>query len=347
MTAPAVTGDRIVAHRLRFATPPAARVRWPASFGRRFLVTVDVEEEFDWTRPFSGHARSVRAIAALPAWHRAMAGEGIAPVYLVDHPVAADPAAAALLRPLLTDGSTVGAQLHPWVNPPHVEVPSELASFAGNLPPALEAAKLDQLVDAVERAFGRRPLIYRAGRYGIGPATLALLASRGFRIDASMRARFDYRAAGGCDFGAVGPDAFHLPGGIVELPLSTIHTGALRRHGVALHRAAGRVPWGRGLLSRGGLLSRVPLTPEGTTAAAARAAVAVAAARRHDLLQLTFHSPSLVPGNTPYVRDARDLALFHDWWGQVIAALRTAGYAPVTLDEVLAAVGPAGLEPAT
>ncbi len=347
MSAPAGVGDGVIAHRLRFATPADSRVRWPAGFGRRFIVTVDVEEEFDWTRPFSGAARSVRAIEALPDWHRAMARHGIAPVYLVDHPVAVDAAAVAVIRPLLTDGSAVGAQLHPWVNPPHVEVPSDAASFAGNLPHALEAAKLDQLVAAIERAFGARPEMYRAGRYGLGPRTLALLADRGFRVDASMRARFDYRTDGGCDFSGVGPDAFHLPVAMIEVPLSTIYTGALRRSGAWWHAAAGRVRRGRGLLARTGLLSRVPLSPEGTDVAAARAAVAVAARQGHDLLQLTFHSPSLVAGNTPYVRDAHDLARFHDWWEQVIPALCRAGYAPATLAEVIAAVGPAGLEPAT
>ena len=329
--------DAIVAHRLRFATPSAARVRWPADFGRRFLVTVDVEEEFDWARPFSGAARSVAAVAALPDWHRRMREWGVAPVYLVDHPVAADPTAAALLRPLLRDGSEAGAQLHPWVNPPHLEVPSEAASCAGNLPPALEAAKLDQLVATVTAAFGQSPRVYRAGRYGIGPRTMALLAERGFRIDASMRARFDYREAGGCDFGAVDGDAFVLPGSMIELPLTTLFTGAARAAGGRLYPIAARIPPAAGVLHRTGVLTRVPLTPEGTPAPLARAAIRGAAERGMPLLQLSFHSPSLVPGYTPYVRDDDDLRRFNGWWDHVLGALRHAGYQPVTLDEVIAA----------
>ena len=332
-----VPPDGVIAHRLRFATDPATRIHWPASFGRRFLVTVDVEEEFDWSRPFSGAARQVAAVAALPSWHRGMRARGVAPVYLVDHPVATDAAAAALIAPLLTDGSEAGAQLHPWVNPPHVEVPGELASFAGNLPEALEAAKIDELIAALTAAFGRAPRLYRAGRYGLGPATLRLLAARGIAVDASMRARFDYRAHGGADFTAIDGAAFRTAQGVIELPLSVVYAGLLHRAGHWLHPAATRVPRGGGVLARTGLLARVPLTPEGTPLADAIRAIRRAAHDGARLLQLAFHSPSLVPGNTPYVRDAADLAQFHRWWGGVLDALERHGFAPVTLDEVIRA----------
>jgi hypothetical protein len=333
-----------VPHRLRFVTPPGALISWPEAFGRRFLVSVDVEEEFDWSRPFSRAARSVAAVAALPAFHARLTAAGVAPVYLIDHPVAADPRAAATLRAL---DAEIGAQLHPWVNPPHEEAPSPIASFAGNLPAALEAAKLDVLVAAITQAIGTPPRAFRAGRYGLGPATLPLVAARGFAADLSMRARHDYRAAGGADFTRVGVPAFRLAEGPVELPLTTVFTGALRRAGARLDPVAARVPRGRALLARPGLLSRVPLTPEGVSAREAVAAIGAAAADGERLLHLAFHSPSLVPGNTPYVRDARDLARFMAWWDAVLPALAAAGYAPVSLDAVLRAVGPAGLEPAT
>jgi hypothetical protein len=343
--------DAVTPHRLRFATP-ATRIAWPAAFGRRFLVTVDVEEQFDWSRPFSREARDVSAVAALPAMHERLARAGIAPLYFVDHPVAADPGAAATVAGLLSQGGAeAGAQLHPWVTPPYGEPLDEPASFAGNLSRAREAAKIDALTEAIATNLGAAPRAFRAGRYGVGPNTLDLLAERGFVADSSMRARHDYRAQGGADFSAVAPAAFRTGAGVIELPLTTIHTGALRRLGSLLNPFAGRVPRGRGLLARGGLLSRVPLTPEGVSAGEATAAIAVAARSGERLLVLSFHSPTLVPGNTPYVRDAADLAAFHGWWDRILPALAGHGYAPASLSEVLAAaggaVGPAGLEPAT
>ena len=325
-------------HRLRFAAPDAAAlIDWPPEFGRRFLVSVDVEEEFDWRAPFSARAATVDAIVALPATHARFLAHGVTPLYLVDYPVATDARAIDLLGVMLGDaGTAIGTQLHPWVNPPHEGALTDVASFAGNLPPALEAAKLGVLTEAITAAFGR-PLAYRAGRYGLGPETIALLAAQGYRIDTSMRARHDYRRAGGADFTAIGAAAFRIAPGLIELPLTTIHTGVLRSVGPALHPALGRMPLARGIAARLGLLSRVPLTPEGTPVAEAIAAVQVAAEQGEGLLNLSFHSPSLVPGNTPYVRTASDRAVFDAWWERVFAELSRCGYAPVSLNAILAA----------
>ena len=339
----------------RFATPVGAELIWPRDFGRRFLVTIDTEEEFDWSAPGASDDYDVTAIAALPALHARLAAYGISPVYMVDYVVAASDSAAAILRDLLAGdpATAIGAQLHSWVTPPFGSG-TRAETFAGNLPREVEAAKLDRLIAVIERALGRRPCIYRAGRYGIGPYTFQTLVARGFRVDASMRSRFDYSRAGGPDFLNVTPRPFAIDdGALSELPLSTIYTGLLRRRGAWLHPLLGRVRRGRGLFARTGLLSRVPLSPEGTPAGEAIRAIGAAASDGERLLQLTFHSPSLVPGHTPYVRDARGLARFHNWWEQVLPALGQHGYAPVALGEILAvleegrAVGPAGLEPAT
>lgn len=316
---------------------PGRVLRWPASFGRRFLVSVDVEEEFDWSLPLATGPRSVTNVAALPPWHDAMRQRGIAPLYLADYPVASDRAAASLLREIAATGGAIGAQLHPWATPPQAEAGDEAASFAGNLAPALEAAKLDRLIAAIEENVGVRPVAYRAGRYGIGPRTAHMLQQRGLRLDVSVRSRFDYSAIGGPNFREIGPDAFHLSDALLEVPLSTIDIGALRTRAPSLERWSRRLPRSRGVLARSRLWSRVPLTPEGVGAGEAERAIATAARDGTRLLQLAFHSPSLVPGNTPYVRTAADLVRLHRWWDRVIAALGRHGYAPVSAPELIAA----------
>ena len=319
--------------------PPGDLVDWPADFGTRFTVTVDTEEEFDWSQPLDSGNRNVTAMAAMPEGHRRFADRGVPLTLLVDHPIATDPRSIDILRAVVADGrSAVGTQLHPWVNPPIEEAMSPQNSFAGNLPAALQAAKLDVLGAAITKAIGIPPRVYRAGRYGIGPDTLGLLAARGYRIDSSMRARYDYAAEAGPDFGAIGNHAFRCgPNNqIVELPLSTVFIGAARGGGAALYRALGRLPKGRGLFSRTGLLSRIALTPEDMPLAAAREAVAVAVGEGVRVLNFSFHSPSLVPGCTPYVRDAGDLAAFHHWWDRVLGDLQRRGVAPACLDELIA-----------
>lgn len=315
---------------------PHERIVWPAGWGPRFIVTVDVEEEFDWSAPLDRRERSTTAMRAFPAAHRRFAAVGVPLLCLVDHPIATDPAAVAILGDVLADGrSAVGAQLHAWVNPPHDEPAEPWASFAGNLPRALEAAKLDVLTEAIERAWGARPLAYRAGRYGIGPNTLRLLAERGYRVDSSMRAYHDY-APDGPDFAAIGPHAFRREG-LVEVPLTTVLTGLVPRP--RLYRALGRVPRGRGVAARAGLIERVALTPEDMPLPAVLRAIDAALRDGLELLVLSFHSPSLEPGHTPYVRNAADRAAFDRWWDGVLDHLALRGVRAAGLDEVIAAAG--------
>ncbi len=320
------------------AARPDEQIVWPAPFGTRFLISVDVEEEFDWSAPLDRTHRATTALSALPAAHRRFADRNIGLLCLIDHPVATDPAAGPMLRAMLADGrSAVGAQLHGWVNPPFDEPDAVSAAYPGTLVEALEAAKLDRLTDAITAAVGTPPIAYRAGRYGIGPRTLRLLAARGYRADSSMRSGYDYAGQGGPDFTAIGPHAFRRED-ILELPLTTIFTGFARAGGARLHRLLGR--HGRGAFARTGLLQRVALTPEDMPARAAIAAIDRALADGVRLLTLSFHSPSLVPGHTPYVRDAADLTAFHRWWDLVLAHLDRRGVRPTTLAEVLAAAVP-------
>jgi hypothetical protein len=315
-------------------------IDWPDSLGQRFTVTVDTEEEFDWQAPLEREGHATSAIAALPQAHRRLREAGAALADMVDWPVASSDAAAAILRELADEqGATIGTQLHPWVNPPFDERLSAVNSFPGNLPAALEAAKLDRLTDLIADRFGRRPTAYRAGRYGIGPATFDLLAARGYRVDSSMRARYDYSNAQGPDFGAIGNHAFRTApnGAIIELPLTTVFTGHARRGGARLDRWLGRMPHGRGVFARTGLLARVALTPEDMPIDDALEAIRVALDEGVAILNFSFHSPSLVPGHTPYVRDVGDLAQFFGWWDRVLGLLAGRGVTAISLDAVIAA----------
>jgi len=321
------------------APPAAARVRWPDGFGTRFAIAVDVEEEFDWRAPLSRDHRATTALAAFPDAHRRFADAGSGLACMIDHPVAVDPRASDLLAGVLADSrSEIGAQLHAWVTPPDDEPVTGPTSFQGNLPRALEAAKIDRLTQAVTTLAGRPPRAFRAGRYGIGPHTHALLAERGYRIDCSPRARHDYSAESGPDFTAIGNSAWR-DGALLVVPATTVFTGYLRAIGATLHPIAARLPRATGLLARAGLLSRVPLTPEGVSASEAVAAIDTALASGERLLLFGFHSPSLVPGHTPYVRDAADLATFWRWWDRVLTHLARRSIRHAPIEDIIAARG--------
>jgi hypothetical protein len=317
-----------------------AFVRFAPGFGLRFVVTVDTEEEFDWSAPFARSTHSLEAIPRLAKFQQFCDGFGIAPIYLVDYPVAADPRAAQALGPAVASGrAEVGMQLHPWVNPPDDEEVNARNSFAGNLPEALERAKFARLRETVERAFGAPPLIYRAGRYGVGPNTAAILREGGIAIDTSVRSLFDYGGEGGPNFRAhpLHPWWVDRPGGLMELPLTSVFWGVLRRQGGVIHPALWRAPSLRGVLARLGLLERIPLTPEGIAAEEALKGIDVALDDGVPILVFSFHSPSLLPGHTPYVRDEDDLHRFYAWWRTCFEHLARRGVAPASVREIIAA----------
>jgi hypothetical protein len=321
--------------------PPAGRTAgFAAGFGQRVLLTVDTEEEFDWSAPFTRDRHGVTHVPAIARFQAFSEELGVSPVYLVDWPIANDPLAAGIIGAAVREGrAEVGIQLHPWVNPPLEEEVSGHNSFAGNLPPALERAKFLRLRDRIAEAFGVQPLIYRAGRYGLGPATAGLLREAGVAIDSSVRANYDYSANHGPDYSRHPLEPYWVNGDrtLLELPLTTVHFGLLRRQGRALQRIAAGVPRLAGLLSRLGLLERIALTPEGVSAAEAIKGIDMALDDGLPVLVLSFHSPSLAPGHTPYVRDADGLDRLYDWFRRVYTYLAMRGVAPTTVAEIVAA----------
>lgn len=322
------------------APSPSLYVDFPESFGRRVIVFVDTEEEFDWTKPKQRDATSVEAVRALPKAHAVLRGFGLTPAYLVDYPVATTRGSIDVLSGFVEAGEcTIGAQLHPWVNPPFTEVVDPINSFPGNLPRSVERAKLANLTEALRTNFGIQPTVYRAGRYGIGPNSEAILDELGYRMDVSVRPLFDYRDEGGPNFQGLEARPFWTgpERRLLEVPLTSTFIGGLRNFGEPLFNAAARVPHLRGLLARARLLNRVALTPEGIPLEEALLALRVLLDEDNRLFSISFHSPSVEPGHTPYVRDEADLRSFYAWWDGVLNFLLKAGVTPVTVDEVLAA----------
>lgn len=325
----------------RIDIPPASsrEARLSPDFGRRFVVFVDTEEEFDWDGPFRRENVSVAAMAELPEAQRFFAAAGVRPAYLCDYPTVEDDAAGEVVAGLHADGCEIGAQLHPWVNPPHDEEVTPRNSFTANLPVELQRAKLAALTERIAARTGERPTIHRAGRYGIGPHSAALLEEAGYRIDASVRALFDYSARHGPDFSRFGLAPFWAgpEGRLLELPLGAAYVGRLRWWGARLYPPGEAVPAWRALLARAGLVERIGLTPEGFPLGAALDAIRRLLDDGIALFSLSFHSPSVVPGHTPYVRDAEDLAAFYRWWDAVFGLFAREGVLPAQVRDVLAA----------
>lgn len=300
---------------------PRDLVSFPLNDPPLLMVLVDAEEEFQWGT-YSPSATSVQTIRDQVHAQRIFERYGIRPTYAVDYPVATQADGIQPLLELMQDGKCeIGTQLHAWVNPPFEETVSVSNTFPCNLPRPLELAKLERLTAAIEQNFGTRPTLYRAGRFGYGPSSAEALVRLGYRIDCSLMPWMDLRPRLGPDHSRVGvtPFWFGPDRSLLELPATVGMVGLLGRPACAgpVHRMVGsklgkalRLP---GLLARMGMLDRIPLTPEGTSLEEARKVTRWLYAQGLRTFTVTYHSPSLAPGHTPYVRNQRDLDAFLYW----------------------------------
>jgi hypothetical protein len=310
------------------------RARLAAGERPVLLVIVDTEEEFDWGQPFDRSSVGTSSIAAQPLMHeRVYDRMGIVPTYMIDWPVATTPASVAVLRDLMEAGRCeIGTHLHPWVSPPYDEEVTHFNSYAGNLPRQLEFDKLRMITEAITTSFGRAPVGFKAGRYGLGPHTADSIASLGYCVDASVVPYSSFTDDGGPDFRAFDEHPYWCATGaatLLELPVTTGYTGWLRSHGQALYELAQK-PWARrahlgGVLARSGALERIRLSPEQANGAEMRRLTQALLDDGCQVFSLTYHSPSMVAGHTPYVRTASDLEHFITMVHDYCAWFRDAG----------------------
>ena len=283
----------------------------------KLLIVVDTEEAFDWSKPHSRFETNVEHIKCQVLAQRIFERFGVKPIYVIDYPVATQEAGYRLLREWQQDGRCeIGAHLHPWVNPPFEEDVTVRNSYPGNLAPSLERAKLARLVEEVEQNFEKRPVFYRAGRYGIGPATGAILEELGFRFDSSVVPCTDFSHDFGPDFSDFDTSAFWFgpQRRVLEIPLTAGWCGLLRQKGrqfrPIIHGARAMRLHVPGMFARSGLLERIRLTPEGNSFVELKRLTNTLFADGVRVFNFTYHSPSLESGNTPYVRSAGELRRF-------------------------------------
>lgn len=320
---------------------PGLKAQFGEDFGQRSLLTVDTEEEFEWNDSFRSDGYGLRHVRWIAKFQQFCEGLGVSPVYLVDWPIATDPESQEIIGDAVKRGTAeVGVQLHPWVNPPLEEEITTRNSFAGNLPPELEAEKFRRLRDAIEAGFGAVPRIYRAGRYGLGTQTARNLAETGIAIDSSVRSRYDYSRRDGPDYSRhpVTPYWTDPERKLLELPLTTVFWGMLRQQGQQIFPLTEKLPRLGGLLAKTGMLERIALTPEGVSMEEALRGCDIAIDDGLPILVLSFHSPSLAPGHTPYVRTEDDLDQLYDWLRGVYSYLRAREVRPTTVAEIMEAV---------
>lgn len=280
-------------------------------------VVIHTEEEFDWSKPYDRNATGVSHMQYIDRAQSVFDSFGIVPNYVIDYPIASKPEAVAPLKAYADGGrALIGAHLHPWVSPPFDEVVNARNSYPGNLPADLEREKLRLLTEQIAASFGTRPLTYLAGRYGFGPNTADILEDLGYEVDISVAASIDYSGDGGPDYSGFSSDPFWFGRRrrLLGLPGSGGYVGYLRNGGTPLYRQLTQ-PWLRktrvsGVVARLRMLERIRLSPEDYSEPEMRRLTQALLGDGVRIFVFSFHSPSVMPGGTPYVKNPADLERF-------------------------------------
>jgi hypothetical protein len=287
---------------------------------RPILATVvHTEEEFDWDKPHDRNATGVQHMRHIGRAQAIFDEYGIVPNYVVDFPIASQDAAIGPLKSFADAGrALIGAHLHPWVSPPYVEEVNARNSYPGNLPRELETEKLARLTEQIEASFGTRPLTYLAGRYGFGANTAAILEELGYEVDISPAVPIDFSADGGPDYSGYTSDPYWFGNQrrLLVLPGTGGYVGWLRVGSTPLYRAV-TSPFMRGIRAAGvcarlRLIERIRLSPEDYSEPEMRRLTRTLLREGVRVFVFSFHSPSVMPGGTPYVRSQLDLERFLD-----------------------------------
>jgi hypothetical protein len=296
---------------------PRRSIALPPDMPPTLCVVIDTEEEFDWSAPFTRQATGVRHLRGVDRLQQIFDRHGVRPTYVVDYPVVSQEDGYAPLRAIADDGRcAIGAHLHPWVTPPFDEAVTRSNSFACNLGEALERSKLQRLKSAIEEHFEIEPRVYKAGRYGFGPSTAKIVEHLGFTVDQSVMPHEDFHLEGGPSFDGFDeqPFVFGHERDILELPCTSAYIGAAGAASPRLRELASSpaMRWAHltGVCARLRLADKLMLSPEGYSCGELRRLTQSLLSRGRRVFALTFHSPSIEAGHTPYVRTSGDVDAF-------------------------------------
>ena len=282
----------------------------------KLIIVIDTEEEFDWSDEPSRQANAVSAMTKIERVQSIFDDYSVVPCYVVDYPVASNEEGYGLLREIhRRGGCEIGAHLHPWVNPPYDEELSRYNTFPGNLTKSQERDKLNALCSRIKETFEIQPIIYKAGRYGVGPNTTNILEELGFEIDLSICPPVDYTSDGGPDFSDFVSEPYWFGNNnMLEIPATGAFIGWAGAASKPIYNIANkfkkfRVP---GILSKLAVVDRLMLSPEGFNIDDHVKITKFMYKNGVRTFTWSFHSPSVVPGYTPYVNNEMDLKSFLD-----------------------------------
>lgn len=289
----------------------------------KLAIVIHTEEEFDWNADFNVNSTAVTHGNELLNCVKRLSEHGAKTTLAMDYAFVNSKQGKACITKIKQDETTrksieFAAHLHPWVNPPweagEKDTISEPLSYPGNLSYEQEFAKLSSLTEKIKTETNSSPLTYLAGRYGIGKNTDQILKQLGYAVDVSISPFADFRHQHGPDFRKYNNNTM-LKDGLLHWP----HTSAVVSPFSFVRKVFNSSP---SAYSSSALTMRLfkkltrarlhRLSPEGFSLSDMQNVTRYQYALGQQCFILSFHSPSVKPGLTPYVTSTKQLEEFNE-----------------------------------
>jgi len=307
-------------------------------------ITIDTEED-DWGC-YTHNSFSLDNIQRIPRLQDIFNKYGMLPTYFITYPVATDEISIKILGKIAKEGRCeIGTHPHPWNTPPIEEERNEQNSFINNLPSKLQFEKIRTLHETISRNFQVTPTSYRSGRWGFSDEVAKHLFRLGYLVDSSIMPYTDWSEYHGPDYSLLSAKSHILNhegseyesgrNPLIEIP-STV--GYLQMDQEASNRLYYRIlrrPLKHfsivGLLNRMKVLNRVWLSPEISNGSNMVKLAETMINNGHHLLNMFFHSSSLLENSNPFVQTAKDLEEFFRRIEMFLAYACDRGIQPIKL----------------
>lgn len=203
-----------------------------------FMITIDTEGDNLWEWK-EGTPLETRNTDFLLRFQRLCDKYAFIPTWFCNWEMAKDTKFVSFANENLKTGRCgIGMHLHAWNTPPIYELPmgeKSGLSYLIEYPADIMRKKVETMTDLIEEKFGKRPVVHRAGRWGMNDDYFRILHEMGYLADCSITPYVDWTACVGQTPGFAGPDySNEIPElsnrqGVMEIPVTTLWSEEKKR----------------------------------------------------------------------------------------------------------------------
>jgi len=312
-----------------------------------FIITIDTEED-QWSN-YTRDGQTLENIESIPKLQSLFEKYGARPTYFISYPVATDPKSIDIFKDIaeLKKGE-IGAHCHPWNTPPFIEKINTQSSMLCNLEPDLQYKKLKSLTDTIKENIGVTPVSFRAGRWGYNSDVAINLFKLGYQTDSSLTPFMNWEIFSGPDLSSSPQTPFFFNperpleqnknGSMLQVPVSIGFNRNCFQLSHQFYSMVEKNKWSKkifiGGLSRLGILKKYWLSPENSTSEDMVSLIRILQKKGYKYFNFMFHSNSLLPGKTPFVRTSDELNNFIERIETVLAYAVRHDFQFTTLSEI-------------